>query len=367
MSRKSVHGGIIPAHAGKTPRHPRTSFSLTAHPRSRGENSPRARACAHGAGSSPLTRGKPSCRVRDRRRGGLIPAHAGKTFRRAHVHPGPEAHPRSRGENDYACGCTPLAEGSSPLTRGKPSALVPSEVVHGLIPAHAGKTSTSLNSWSGTRAHPRSRGENIVVRGEGVAGGGSSPLTRGKQYRLRRENGLVWLIPAHAGKTDACPRRRSTRWAHPRSRGENWRAGLRHIYCPGSSPLTRGKLHPEDQGVGGGGLIPAHAGKTDFLADGVREHRAHPRSRGENVGVLVEDALRRGSSPLTRGKPHSAGAVDVGRRLIPAHAGKTSRSRAGMSRPWAHPRSRGENERGGPRGVEDVGSSPLTRGKRAPG
>ena len=70
----------------------------------------------------------------------------------------------------------------------------------------------------------------------------------------------------------------------------------------GSSPLTRGKLP-----VRGGlaerlGLIPAHAGKTLGILIRQASEQAHPRSRGENTGE-IEDAVREaGSSPLTRGK-----------------------------------------------------------------
>ena len=70
---------------------------------------------------------------------------------------------------------------------------------------------------------------------------------------------------------------------------------------------------------------------------------AHPRSRGEN-GVCHGGVLSsRGSSPLTRGKPHSPPRRRRSARLIPAHAGKTggrSIRRRGLR---AHPRSRGEN------------------------
>ena len=72
----------------------------------------------------------------------------------------------------------------------------------------------------------------------------------------------------------------------------------------------------------------------------------------------------KGSSPLTRGKLllHELSAGEIG--LIPAHAGKTSRSSAARSRRWAHPRSRGENLFASIVIVPSWGSSPLTRGKR---
>ena len=51
----------------------------------------------------------------------------------------------------------------------------------------------------------------------------------------------------------------------------------------GSSPLTRGKLTFPISCKGGGGLIPAHAGKTLSGLGGRHDTEAHPRSRGENA------------------------------------------------------------------------------------
>ena len=50
--------------------------------------------------------------------------------------------------------------------------------------------------------------------------------------------------------------------AHPRSRGENLRAGQVPESESGSSPLTRGKRVTDFVEVVSEGLIPAHAGKT---------------------------------------------------------------------------------------------------------
>ena len=94
---------------------------------------------------------------------------------------------------------------------------------------------------------------------------------------------------------------------------------------------------------GGGGLIPAHAGKTGDRLLGREHARAHPRSRGENKGQVEYRSAVTGSSPLTRGKrqprptaPHTVG-------LIPAHAGKTPILTGSQPSTKAHPRSRGEN------------------------
>ena len=171
----------------------------------------------------------------------LIPAHAGKTSSSARPDLKLRAHPRSRGENPPPVRSRASWAGSSPLTRGKPPASDPYLTTCGLIPAHAGKTPTATLNKTGSRAHPRSRGENAhgCEDQEGVSG--SSPLTRGKQRRRYQEPVHWGLIPAHAGKTGSGGRRPWDRGAHPRSRGENGAEGLRDHLCGGSSPLTRGK------------------------------------------------------------------------------------------------------------------------------
>ena len=73
---------------------------------------------------------------------------------------------------------------------------------------------------------------------------------------------LGGLIPAHAGKTQGDPPQMMSTGAHPRSRGENSVSDEKPARGMGSSPLTRGKREDRAGEVLGGGLIPAHAGKT---------------------------------------------------------------------------------------------------------
>ena len=336
--------GLIPAHAGKTPSTGacrgrwRGSSPLTRGKPFWGSGStPSARLIpAHAGktmftknvlsvpvGSSPLTRGK--------RLGGrplllllgLIPAHAGKTARAERIHAETTAHPRSRGENETSAPLWEIGPGSSPLTRGKRAQTRKRHTTHGLIPAHAGKTSSAPRLGVSPRAHPRSRGENPRSSNPTKARPGSSPLTRGKLLPLLSRIIDAGLIPAHAGKTSSnSPSSNSTR-AHPRSRGENHTNAVGEPEAKGSSPLTRGKRrHLEGQALGNG-LIPAHAGKTPFGGVGVAE--------------------REGSSPLTRGKRLVSDEEEIIERLIPAHAGKTVARNCCRPRTGAHPRSRGEN------------------------
>ena len=213
-------------------------------------------------------------------------------------------------------------------------------------------------------AHPHSRGENELVLLEVLLHRGSSPLTRGKRACPCVRKRLPRLIPAHAGKTSSSLTVRSSPAAHPRSRGENAHDSHMNIARLGSSPLTRGKRNP---GVAGGPrdrLIPAHAGKTGPTCLESWLPKAHPRSRGENSISRRSRARMRGSSPLTRGKHVQFCASIVSLRLIPAHAGKTCQSRLRRVGSTAHPCSRGENACGEAVTAVSVGSSPLTRGKR---
>ena len=212
-----------------------------------------------------------------------------------------------------------------------------------LIPAHAGKTVACAVGWDEKRAHPRSRGENNPFLGCSGGGLGSSPLTRGKRDTIWQGISTVGLIPAHAGKTPCWAPPYLVLRAHPRSRGENQVAVVMILSPSGSSPLTRGKRRLL---VGHGkrlGLIPAHAGKTSRSLSRSRRRRAHPRSRGENRVVGPPWVGQLGSSPLTRGKLIGLAGGSQLDGLIPAHAGKTLSQPPRALRRTAHPRSRGEN------------------------
>ena len=172
------------------------------------------------------------------------------------------AHPRSRGEHGRGLRLGSRPRGSSPLTRGARRGERVGGQSAGLIPAHAGSTSSRSNSRSAIRAHPRSRGEHGDVEFFVVSVWGSSPLTRGAHRRNLPYPRGMGLIPAHAGSTGRLRHPPSQRRAHPRSRGEHLTVLNNRIRDEGSSPLTRGALRPGVRDVYRGGLIPAHAGST---------------------------------------------------------------------------------------------------------
>ncbi len=273
------------------------------------------------------------------------------------------AHPRSRGENGKWSGDTKAWLGSSPLTRGKRSRCRSQEIVPGLIPAYAGKTSRSAGSFWWPGAHPRLRGENRrpLVRPERRLG--SSPLTRGKQAASRGCCVAARLIHADTRKTKPQQPCSSTPPAHPRFRRENMGPASSGLMKPGSSPLTRGKLPGVDIPERRLRLIPAHAGKTTGGEWSHGRVRAHPHSHGENAPACEPAFSSQGSSPLTRGKHLAVQYAGDTLGLIPTHAGKTVTTRRRTSPTRAHPRSRGENPFCAVMRISWLGSSPLTQGK----
>ena len=133
--------------------------------------------------------------------------------------------------------------------------------------------------------------------------------------------------------------------------------------CPnGSSPLSRGippARHPIPRG---GRIIPALAGNTQPPGGVPRPRRDHPRSRGEYLDSdpdFVDDV---GSSPLSRGiHPGGSGRVALP-GIIPALAGNTGCPGTASATTWDHPRSRGEYRTRVAVSLIRCGSSPLSRG-----
>ena len=294
-------------------------------------------------GSSPLTRGRRVAAGLLTRRARLIPAHAGSTHPRAPERRHDRAHPRSRGVDICRRAFSRSLRGSSPLTRGRRS--------HEPYPPRR------------PRAHPRSRGVDCASRPPSQTPRGSSPLTRGRRRVRPGRRHRRGLIPAHAGSTTTSPTYPHASSAHPRSRGVDGLSTVTRRVRSGSSPLTRGRQVQWSTASGGGGLIPAHAGSTRVPVAFMVPTPAHPRSRGVDYLPAADTVPIWGSSPLTRGRPRRCHQERKHWRLIPAHAGSTSYpSLDSLGKP-AHPRSRGvdlaclETLR-----VLD-GSSPLTRGR----
>ena len=95
------------------------------------------------------------------------------------------------------------------------------------------------------------------------------------------------------------------------------------IWKAGSSPLTRGGLYCDIQLCAEHGLIPAYAGRTPTTAAGLQPAWAHPRLRGADALQRAGHGYPSGSSPLTRGGQRLAVVCTASSGLIPAYAGRT--------------------------------------------
>ena len=194
---------------------------------------------------------------------------------------------------------------------------------------------------------------------------GSSPHTRGALHPTRRHRPRPRIIPAYAGSTSTPGIGCPPRPDHPRIRGEHHR-GIGHGKRPvGSSPHTRGAREKPGGPAFDLGIIPAYAGSTPPHPTAPSSTPDHPRIRGEHFPTPGGTGPCQGSSPHTRGALGRGHRRDERRRIIPAYAGSTRRGGGwDCSRP-DHPRIRGEHA--GSKASRRVifGSSPHTRGARA--
>ena len=154
------------------------------------------------------------------------------------------------------------ALGSSPRMRGSHMALTMPSVSVGIIPAHAGLTRISSTSSRLSRDHPRACGAHTARSMARRAIWGSSPRMRGSPYVVLLHDLVPGIIPAHAGLTSSLPLQRQAVSDHPRACGAHRASQLWTARSSGSSPRMRGSRRPLSVYYHSCGIIPAHAGLT---------------------------------------------------------------------------------------------------------
>ena len=172
-------------------------------------------------GSSPHTRGaRPALKypVWPSR---IIPAYAGSTGCGATATCPGRDHPRIRGEHLASLFQMLASRGSSPHTRGAPSCRYYRLRTHRIIPAYAGSTHDLIQAKERLWDHPRIRGEHVRRPGRMSRAPGSSPHTRGALPAQHAVWATVRIIPAYAGSTCTRSGADSAREDHPRIRGEH--------------------------------------------------------------------------------------------------------------------------------------------------
>ena len=132
--------GIIPAHAGLTSNAWASARRRRDHPRACGAHMRQSLIIVNIQGSSPRMRGSPVCRLFSCSRPGIIPAHAGLTVSLfSSIFPAGD-HPRACGAHRKLTTSSQDLAGSSPRMRGSRNQTVGQYPWVGIIPAHAGLT-----------------------------------------------------------------------------------------------------------------------------------------------------------------------------------------------------------------------------------
>ena len=232
--------GIIPAHAGNTQERKSLLGFDRDHPRACGEHLCVAVQYISVLGSSPRMRGTRTAPHQPGWAHGIIPAHAGNTPWRSLEATSARDHPRACGEHNIAVFKVSNKAGSSPRMRGT---LIDTQVggkIIRIIPAHAGNTSWSNGVRCRPRDHPRACGEHILTTSAGTSSKGSSPRMRGTRTSKKTQKFNLGIIPAHAGNTSSFFKYLRNAWDHPRACGEHVIAVAAAAVILGSSPRMRG-------------------------------------------------------------------------------------------------------------------------------
>ena len=194
--------------------------------------------------------------------GGSIPACAGETLDLLLIFCLCWVYPRLCGGNCCSVALPLCWPGLSPLVRGKQFLIVNRQFLIGSIPACAGETPLHRQGSRWRRVYPRLCGGNGNTMTQTYTQEGLSPLVRGKPIPPFVPGSARRSIPACAGETSSpAPTPRATR-VYPRLCGGNYIVPLPPLFCPGLSPLVRGKHGGDTPGVGSDGSIPACAGET---------------------------------------------------------------------------------------------------------
>ena len=114
--------------------------------------------------------------------------------------------------------------------------------ISGLIPACAGTTFLHFHNETAPQAHPRLRGDYVLLSPFLITRTGSSPPARGLRNFRVVINGVVGLSPACAGTTHREQSADIGAWAHPRLRGDYYDNIPLIDMGKGSSPPARGLL-----------------------------------------------------------------------------------------------------------------------------
>ena len=196
-------------------------------------------------------------------------------------------HPRACGAHSHQTAQNHRQPGSSPRMRGSHAVKKEKPDDIGIIPAHAGLTWKSRDNGHFARDHPRACGAHMSRAGSRRLQQGSSPRMRGSPGQMPGQKGVKGIIPAYAGLTSAFLSLSSRYGDHPRVCGAHIPMDALYLKVSGSSPRMRGSLGRRAGSVLDGGIIPAYAGLTYRISKLPSLFGDHPRVCGAHVTYRV--------------------------------------------------------------------------------
>ncbi len=210
--------------------------------------------------------------------------------------------------------------------------------------------------------HPRVRGEQPARVYDRYVHYGSSPRARGTGSFWIGGTGKSRFIPACAGNSRRLLQGLWPSPVHTRVRGEQAPESTSSTFQFGSSPRARGTVAEGRQRYHLGRFIPACAGNSVARPSGVQPSTVHPRVRGEQG--IPRNVIRfcTGSSPRARGTGPRLLPASGGHRFIPACAGNSMTRVVRKTLDAVHPRVRGEQSTFTNIESSSAGSSPRARG-----
>ncbi len=236
-------------------------------------------------GPPPRARGPRGGPVHGHPRVGTTPACAGTTSSMSGSSGSTWDHPRVRGDHREAVAIAAAEQGPPPRARGPLPHRRTGRAGLGTTPACAGTTSCRSTRASGTRDHPRVRGDHDVVRVDTTDDQGPPPRARGPLSVLVEQVQHLGTTPACAGTTSAARQAVRFKGDHPRVRGDHGRSPIPCSGCVGPPPRARGP-HPKPiRSSARSGTTPACAGTTMPGAWRRRRCRDHPRVRGDHLPI----------------------------------------------------------------------------------
>ena len=151
--------------------------------------------------------------------------------------------------------------GSPPRGRGKGNISQHSATPFRITPAWAGKSYSPSSVSSCVLDHPRVGGEKLLRWKNIQNHKGSPPRGRGKAITARRQQLVLRITPAWAGKRQHLPGGTGRGEDHPRVGGEKTPVAQARLLSSGSPPRGRGKGGEVQTDKTFRGITPAWAGK----------------------------------------------------------------------------------------------------------